>query len=484
MGILRTNFTTYSAPRYQPLSEDQLKELHSASLEILERVGVRFFDEEAVTLMKHAGCPVEDGNLIKIPPWLVERSLRSAPKRIVLCDREGQRTLPLEGRHCFFGPGSDCLNIVDHRSRQRRKAVLQDVLDGVRVCDYLANIDFVMSMFYPSDVEQKLAELLQMEIMLLNTKKTIVFVTQTFEACVGAIEMAEEVAGGSEALRLHPSVVCYVNVTTPLLHNKESLQKLLFLSEKGLPFVYVPAVRRGITSPMTIAGSMALNNSGGLAGVVLSQLKREGTPIILCAGGAVMIMDMRTMGTAYAAPDGRLYEAGLPAYYYDLPRWGLAGCSDSKSVDQQAAIEAALTLMVDVQNGCHLIHDLGYLEGGLSGSLEMLVICDEIVAWIKRLMQEMEINEETLALDLIAEVGPNGQFLDTDHTLRHFREDWAPNLMNRQIYENWLAAGETTLRERANQKVEKILENHEILELPDDIKKKVKTVIRKAANAT
>ncbi|MDI7275013.1 MAG: trimethylamine methyltransferase family protein [Anaerolineae bacterium] len=480
MGILRTSYVGAVAPVFQPLLPDQVKELHLASLEILERVGVRFYDQEAVDLMKRAGCRVHDGNLIRIPSWLVERALFSAPKRIMICDRDGKRVMPVEGRNCFFGPGSDCLNIVDHRTGQRRQARLRDVEEGIRVCDALPNIDFVMSMFYPWDVDQRAADRYQMAVMLQNTRKPIVFVTETFEGCVDAIEMAEVVAGGAEALQEHPFVACYINVTTPLRHNQEGLQKLLFLSEKGLPFVYVPAVRRGITSPMTIAGSVALNNAGQLAGLVLSQLKREGAPIVLCAGGAVQIMDMRTMGTAYAAPDSRLFEAALPVFY-DLPRWGLAGCSDSKAVDQQAAIEAALTLMVDVLNGCNIIHDVGYLEGGLSGSLGMLVVCDEIIGWLKRLMQPLEIDAETLALDLMEQIGPDRQFIDTDHTYRHFREDWYPELMDRRTFENWEAAGSKTLEERAREKVNEILESHEAPRLSGEIEQRIMAVVDRAA---
>lgn len=483
MGILRSNYISYTAPRFQTLSQDQVRELHFASVEILERVGVRFYNEEAVEIMKGAGCRIDDGNLVKIPSWLVERALRSAPKRIMICDREGRRIMPLEDRNCFFGPGSDCLHILDRHTVERRQAVLKDVVEGATVCDHLPNIDFVMSMFYPWDVDQKVADRHQMEVMLLNTKKPIVFVTETLEGCVDAIKMAEVVAGGAEELCRHPFVACYINVTTPLRHNMEALQKVLFLAGKGLPFIYVPAVRRGMTSPMTIAGSVALNNAGQLAGLVLSQLKREGTPFVICAGGAVQTIDMKTMGSAYAAPDSRFYEAALPDYY-SLPRWGLAGCSDSKLVDEQAAIEAALTLLVDVLNGANLIHDVGYLEGGLSGSLEMLVICDEIIGWIKRLMEGLQINEETLALDLIEEIGPDGQFMDTEHTYRHFREDWYPQLIDRWTYEDWAAKGAKRLNERAKEKVTEILKSHEPHRLPEEIEEQVKAVTRKAAKAT
>jgi trimethylamine--corrinoid protein Co-methyltransferase len=473
----------HRAPSLAPLprlSEDDLLALHGASLEILERIGVRFYEAEALQLMKHAGCHLEDGTLVKIPAWRVEQALRSAPKRLTLCNRDGQRALHLEGHNHYFGPGSDCLHIVDHRNGQRRRAVLQDVVEAAVLCEALPHVDFAMSMFYPSDVSADLANQRQMEIMLNHTRKPIVFVTDTFEASLDVVAMAEAVAGGPEALQQQPSVACYVNVTTPLRHNQEALQKLLYFSDKQLPFVYVPAVRRGFTSPMTIAGSIALNNAGGLAGLVLSQLRREGTPFIYCAGGAVQIIDMRRLGSAYAAPDGRLYEGELPAWY-GLPRWGLAGCSDSKKVDEQAAVEAALTLLVDVHNGCHLIHDLGYLEGGLSGSLAMLAICDEIVGWIKRLKQPLQISPESLALDLIAEVGPDGQFLDQEHTLQHVREDWLPDLVDRQLYENWADAGELSLRDRASRKVSELLNAPAVATLAPAAAHKLREIVERAA---
>ncbi|MCD6271427.1 MAG: trimethylamine methyltransferase family protein, partial [Deltaproteobacteria bacterium] len=227
-------------------------------------------------------------------------------------------------------------------------------------------------------------------------------------------------------------------------------------------------------APITIAGAMAANYAGVLAGLVLSQLKREGAPFIIPGWGGNML-DMKTMVQPYADPQkrGQAIDFG---HYLGLPMFSLAGCSESKLVDQQAAAEAALTLYSDVLFGGNLIHDVGYLESGLSGSLSQLVICNEILSWLEAFMKGIEINEETLALDVIDEIGPDGQYLDHPHTVKHFRERWYPKLFERSNYDGWKKKGETSLGERAIGNVDKILAEHKPEPLPDDIAKAVRAV--------
>jgi trimethylamine--corrinoid protein Co-methyltransferase len=243
--ILKTNYVEYNSPQFKKLSVNQLERLHHASLEILDRTGVHLYDQEALDLLKKAGVKVIDENKVFIHPGLVEWALSVAPSRVVLCDRHGQRVMPLEQNNVFFGPGSDCLNVLDHRTGERRPGILQDIVEGMRVCDASPNIDFLMSMFIASDIEdQDVADRHQMRAMLMNSTKPILFVTTEFEGCVDAIRMVEAVVGGEEELRRNPICACYINVTDPLRHNAESLQKLLFLAEKGLPTTYTPMVLR------------------------------------------------------------------------------------------------------------------------------------------------------------------------------------------------------------------------------------------------
>ena len=477
MTFMMSGFSEIKSALFIQVTDDQLQEIHHASLEILERTGVRLHLQEAVDMLKKAGAHVSEGNRVWIPSYLVEKALNTAPKRVVLCDREGNRVMPLEGRKSFFGTGSDCLNILDHRTGERRKAKLNDVVEAIKVCEHLENIHFVMSTFMPWDVANEIVDRYQMKIMLSYSRKPIVVVSLDIEGLKECVEMAEIVAGGEEELRKNPFIANYVNLTSDLLHNKESLEQLLYFAEKGLPTTYTPNGNRGAMAPITPAGAAAHIGAGNLTGLILSQLKREGTPFIW--GGWGLGMDMRTQVIPYASPDMIGLSAAY-AHYLRLPFFGLAGCSDSKTLDGQATAEAALTLMGDVLSGANLIHDVGYLESGLLGSLELLVICDEIIGWIKRFMEGFKVDENTLALDEIDKVGPDRHFLDSDHTLHHFRDDWYPQLMDRGDHESWIEAGAKTLNDRAKKKVDDILNSAKQQILPEEVEKKVHAIVKRA----
>jgi len=480
--ILQSNYVEFNTPQFRRLSDDQLERIHHASLEILDRTGVCLYDQDALDLLKKAGVTVVEENRVCIPPSLVDWALSVAPKHIVLCDRNGRRVMPLERNNVFFGPGSDCPYVLDHRTGKRRPGTVQDIVEGIRLCDALPNIDFLMSLCIASDIEQqKVADRYQMRAMLMNSTKPILFVTTGFEGCVDVVEMAEIVAGGAEELRRNPICACYINVTDPLRHNAEALQKVLFLAEKGLPTTYTPMVLRGATGPVTSAGAMALANAGELVGLVLAQLKREGAPVVH-SGGYNDMFDMRTMVGVYEAPEGRVGRVEL-AHYYGLPIFGLAGASDAKLPDQQAAAEAAFSLLLETLSGANLVHDVGYLESGKCYSFEQLVICDEMINYIKRFMQGLEVSEETLALDLIHQVGHQGDFLSTEHTMRHFREDWYPDLFDRNNFEGWQGAGGKTLQQKAKERIDEILAptGHQPESLPPDVQQRIDEILNRAA---
>ncbi len=267
MANINTNDRTFLSAQFQRMSDEQCQKIHWASLEVMERTGVRLYEQEAVDLLQKAGAFVSDGNRVRIPSGLVEKAFTTVPRRVVLCDRHGKRVMPLEGYRSFYGPGSDCLHIIDHRTGERRQPVLQDVIEGMTVADALPNIDFVMSMVLPVDVPQLVADRYQMEAMLNYSTKPIIFVTTEFAGCVDAVEMAEVVVGGAEALRQNPFAACYINVTTGLRHNEEALQKLLYLAGKGLPALYIPVGMGGATAPVTLAGCQVIWNVGALVGL-------------------------------------------------------------------------------------------------------------------------------------------------------------------------------------------------------------------------
>jgi trimethylamine--corrinoid protein Co-methyltransferase len=278
-------------------------------------------------------------------------------------------------------------------------------------------------------------------------------------------------------LMAKPILTCYINVISGAVHNETGLQKLLYLAGKGLPILYIPGSSGGVTSPITMAGAVALDLAGGLAGLLLSQLKREGTPYIISAMDPATL-DMRTMVGPYAYPERGIIRS--MAQSYGLPSFSLAGGSDAKVVDQQAAAEAALTLLADTLMGGNLIHDLGYLESGLTYSFTQLVICNEIVSWIKGYLKPIEVSDETLALDLIAEVGAHGQYLKTEHTRKHVRDHWYPDIFERGTFTDWAQKGSQTLVERAAVRVQKILAGHQVEPLAADIRARLVEIVKRA----
>jgi trimethylamine--corrinoid protein Co-methyltransferase len=471
------NHLNLSISNFTRLTPEQQGQIKNACLEILERIGIRLFSQEALDLLKSAGARIEDGNRVYIPSKLVERALAMAPCGVTLYDRNGEPAMPVTGYRSFFGPGSDCLHIIDHRSGVRRSPILKDVVEGTLVCDSLQNIDFLMSMFLPVDVDRYTADRYQMEVLLNHTTKPIVFVSYETSGTLDAVKMAEVVSGGLSALAEKPFIACYINPTTGLRHNKEALQKLLFMAEKGLPFIYVPGATAGAAVPVTVAGSNAIRLAGSLAGLVIAQLKREGTPVLIPGWGA-LAMDMRTAVQIYSGPDHQGVAQAM-AHYLNLPMLALGGATDAKLVDQQAGIEAALTLMFDAIAGSQLVHDIGYLESGLSGSLAQIVVCDEILNWIKRALVPVDVSPETLALDLIQMAGPDGQYLDKKHTVQHFRDQWHPLLFDRYNYEGWVNKGSQTLAERAAHRVDEILETHEPDPLPGNVRQAIRAIVER-----
>jgi trimethylamine--corrinoid protein Co-methyltransferase len=460
------------------LSEKQLRRMYEASLEILERVGVRLYLDEAVQLLKKAGAKVTDNNLVRVSSDIVEKAIQTAPKEVILYDRHGNPVMPVGGYRCFYGPGSDCLNICDHRSGERRKPILKDVEEGAILCDCLSHIDFAMSMVIPSDVDGTVADRYQMEALLSHTTKPIIYVTYEMGGCRDAVAMTEVVMGGADALQKTPTIVCYINAISGLQHNKEALEKLLFLASKNLPSLYIPASTAAVTSPVTPAGSVALDYAGILVGLTLSQLKREGAPVVVSGMPSGGTFDMKTAVTSYCEPERTISQA--LGHYLGFPAFAVGGASESKTVDSQAAAEAALSLLVETLAGGNIIHDLGYLESGLLFSFIQLVLCDEIVSWIKAFAKEIEVNDETLALDVIAELGADGNFLSTNHTLEHFRERWYPTFFERENYGNWLKKGGKDFTERASEEVDRILAEHKPEPLSSRTREKLREIVLKA----
>jgi trimethylamine---corrinoid protein Co-methyltransferase len=463
------------------LNESQMAEIHAASLAILRRTGVRVYEQEALQLLHGAGCRVDDGSLVRFPAAVVEDALRAAPSRVLLARRDGAPALYLQGNRSYFGTGSDLPYTRDLESGARRPSLLADVEQVARLVDALPHLDFVMSMALPSDVPIATSDRRSFRAMVSNTSKPIVFTAWDEAGLADILAMAVAVAGGDAALQRSPFLLAYLEPTSPLQHSAEVLRKLLLLADRGLPFVYAPGPVEGATAPVTPAGSLAMANAEVLSGLVIAQLRRPGTPFVWGSGSGPM--DMRTTAATYTSPEFMLHclaMADLAHHYYGLPVWGFAGCSDSKLPDMQAGIESALWILWAALSGNNLVHDVGYIESGLTCSYEMIVLGDEIISFVRRLLAGIRITPETLALDVIDAVGPGGDFLGTDHTHDHFREVWYPRLFDRRMLEGWHEAGQPTALEAARALARATITTHRPAALGTAVQERLQAIIDEA----
>jgi len=443
--------------QFRILSDRQTDRIHSAAMRVLSETGCEVRHDRGVEILRRAGARV-DGTRVRIGRDLIEEAIERAPSRILLGDREGKGVMELGGSRVHFGTGSDCIFVLDGQTGRRNKALLEDTRRFARLADRLDEIDFIMSMACPSDVPQERLYREQFAAMLLESSKPIVFTVVDPKELKGILEMSIAAQGGIEAHRTAPHLLLYAEPISPLTHPQTSVEKLLFCGEHGVPITYSPGSMGGGTTPVTGAGSIVQSVAEILSGLVLQQFASPGAPFVF--GGSIGAMDMASMVNIYSAPFGAIWGAALVEMgkRYGLPTWSTAGCSDSKILDGQAAIDSSLMTLSAALNGANLVHDVGYLESGMTSSLEMLVISAEIIAIVERMVTGLGTSDEDLAVEAIDRVGPGGNYLTDEHTLRNFRREmFSPALLDYQSFSAWEARGSTSLLDRAKMRVKELL---------------------------
>jgi len=461
------------------LNDEQTEHIHSAAMRVLEETGCEVQHERGLEVLKSAGASV-DGTRVRIGAELVAEALRRAPDQIILGDRDGTPAMTLSGNRVHFGTGSDCIFVREDGTGTRRKALLEDVRRFARLAQALDEIDFVMSMACASDVPAERQYREQFAAMLLESSKPIVFTVVDPAELEPILQMSLAAQGGIDAHRKAPHLLLYAEPVSPLAHVETSVEKLLFSGEHGIPVTYSPGSMGGGTSPVTGAGSVVLSVAEILSGLVLHQFAHPGAPFVF--GGAIGPMDLQTMVNVYSAPFGASWTAALVEMgkHYGLPTWSLAGCSDAKLVDAQAAIDASLTTFAAALSGANLVHDVGYLESGLAGSLEMLVIAAEVIRIVSRTVEGLITTDDSLAVETIARVGPGGHFLADEHTLRDFRKElFEPGLLDYHNFAAWQSAGSASLLERARARVGELLASTSTPPLADERRRSILEILKR-----
>ena len=467
--ILPLNSNPTFRPKLTFLSTDDKDKVHRAVLKILNDIGMRILHDEALSLLVSAGCRVGPDNMVKIPEKLVQSSLAGAPDSIAIYDRQGEMSMDLGGSRSYFGTGSDLIFSLDSKSMRRHQCALSDVARAALVADALPNIDFIMSFAHPSDILAERSYLLSFQAMAVHSTKPIVCTAHCREDLNEMWRVASMIRNGNDALRKKPYFIHYAEPISPLKHPFESLDKLLFCAEKGIPIIYSPAPIAGSTAPITIAGHVAHGLAECFCGLVIHQLKTPGAPFLMGVGTAVL--DMATSQCSYNAPEYLMaYAAAVEMHhYYHLPNWGYAGTSDAQIPDGQATFEAGLMSFISAMSGSNLNHDVGYLDFGRTGCLEMIVIGDETIDQVRRMKNGIPVDDEMLGLDAIRQVGADGEFLSHEHTFKHLRNtQWRPKLFSRMGFDKWQQAGSTGLLQRAQNRLAQILESHQPIPLAED----------------
>ena len=465
------------------LTKKEARDIHLASLEVLEDVGMRSPSEKILDVFRKAGAEIDEKDRrVRIPQHLVEEALRKTPKEIVFCGRNPKNDILLEDGRIYFGLGGTPVPYIrDVETGEIRRPTKKDMADATRVGDALPNIKFLMSIAGAFDVPYQAEYLHEFEVLFNNTEKPILYSCPGTYAAQKVLEMASTIVGGRDELRKRPILTLYAETVTPLAFSPTN-ENIIEFAKAGVPFTNGPMPMLGGTAPMTLSGAGVVSNSENLATLTLSQLVNPHAPVIYTCWAAAM--DPVTSRCSYGAPEFALGTSVLDAtmaHYYGLPSYGFGGCSDSKLPDSQAGAEVMMNAMMAGLCGVNLIHDCGYLAGGSIGSIEMAVICDEIIGMVSRIVKGIEVNDETLAVEVIRAVGPEGHFMSQKHTLKHLETElFFPKLFDRTSEVTWAKAGKRDLRDVAKEKAKKILKEHFPERLPKDVERQLAQIVKDA----
>ena len=475
---MRHNYTQFNSPQFRLLSDSQIEELHMGVLQILERTGVAFECPEAIELLDGAGADVSNPDRVKIPSYLVEKALRTAPQTITLYSRDGEPAFVLNGMTGpHFGTAPDPRVIRDPYTGKTRTCYVEDIAEFSRLIDALPNLEWTytasanttLPVFVDLDISDRVT-LLQ---FVLNSTKPIISEVTNIEALREIIDFCSIIAGSEENLRRKPFWGGSCEPVTPLVQGKDAMEKSLLCAEKGLPVVVYGMSMAGATTPATWPAVLAISAAEVMAQLVVLQLKNPGAPVIF--GSIVNIMEMRTTIFPFGAPEMSLLVAALTelVHYYKLPMWGTAGCTDAHHIGAQMGAEVTYQVMMTFLSGADLVHDVGILSESPDTTMspEVNVFVDEIIDMVKVSMGGIEINEDTLPLDLIERVGPRGNYIMEKHTLKHFRKFWAPTIFDRSVSK---AEDAKNCEEMLREKTIRLMETHQPKPLPEDIVKELK----------
>jgi trimethylamine--corrinoid protein Co-methyltransferase len=474
----------------QVLDEDAVVRIDTASMEILERTGVRFRDQRALEVFHKAGAQVDfQREIVKIPQALLQSCLRDAPSEYIQCARNPDNDVSVGGDEIHMRGGSGQIYVIDSMTKTRRTATLADLQNGTRLMDGLKNIHLLGApgtgcWVTPQELPPQIRDLYAWRTLFEYSEKPVSAWIYSERNARYVIRMGETIAGSPEELRKRPLVGFECEATSPLQYGTETLKIMQLMAGHGLPVLFAPMPMAGATAPVTLAGTLALGNAEVLAGITLAQLVSPGTPCVYgCYGSS---FDQRTGLITYGGAECALIQAGMVqlARLHRLPAAANSATTDSKAVDSQEGFDTGLNFALVALAGANLSGTVGQLGVDQGASIEHLVTADEIAGVVYRIIDGIRDDKETLALDLIDKIGHGGSYIGQKHTLTHFRkEHLLPSIMDRWDWAHWKKNGGKDLASRAREKAQLILRDHWPPALRTDIKDRLDELLSEASKS-
>jgi len=463
------------------LSRGQIEKIHSATLKILEDVGVVVYEDSFLKFLADSGANIDfDKKTVKFSPSLVMECIKKTPKRVTLYARNPKYDVELDDGKIYAHAVGGTATVID-LSGKVRPSTRKDVADLTKLIDALPNIHTCTMVALPCDVPEQVRDVYCMAEQIQNTGKNVDATPLSDRGLPYMLELAEAVVGGEEELRKRPIITCSFSPTSPLKFSGDVVRIMVQGAKLGLPIAVLPCPLAGATSPVTLAGSLVQQNAETLAGLVMIQLVNAGTPFMYCP--RVSPLDMQT-GMTSSGIEAALLSVGCVqvAKHYGLPSDVYGLDTSSKTLDEQVGFEKGLNGILPALAGANMLSGAGCVEGGITASYEQLVIDNEIFGMIFRAVKGIEVDEERLAIDVIAKVAREASnFLQQIHTLKHFRQEfYLSELSDRNPRSRWQEMGSKNIVEVAREKARKILAEHQPLPLDKDVIRKIEKILKRA----
>ncbi len=465
------------------LSTNELQQIHDTSINILEKIGIRIVSAKTLDAIRgQPGIRIEsDRPVAHISEKAVLHALESAPKTFSVYGRH--RSNPLTyGEHGFVTqavPGE--AHWVEPKTRTRREGSWEDFRRSVKVADSLPNIDIVGAMIQPAEVPVEVRDVHLYAELFKCTSKPVRSWVYSRKSAQYVLEIARLLAGGSDQLRQYPIVEFGFEPISPLQLPDIALEAAIEFANAGIPITLGPMPQAMATAPVTLVGAVAQGHAEALAGLVVLQLVAPGTPVIYY--NSPHIMDPKTANLVFSSPEQVLMGVMVVELgkYYHLPVGINVGLTDAKVPDAQAGLEKGTTMVLGALAGADIFGAMGIAGMDQGFSLPQLIIDDEIIGFVRRVLRGTDVNTESLAYEVIERVGIGGNFLTDDHTLTHWREQfWLPGLCDRSAWDSWHSDGCKTMLDRAIDRQEKILAEHSMDWLDDDMQREIDRIVAAA----